>query len=32
MLRYSAALVMTDLDAVVRQIIETVRRRRKALS
>ncbi|GHP16947.1 DUF559 domain-containing protein [Rhodococcus fascians] len=31
-LRYSAALVMTDLDAVVRQIIETVRRRRKALS
>ncbi|MFY2787923.1 DUF559 domain-containing protein [Rhodococcus sp. MALMAid1271] len=31
-LRYSAAMVMTDLDYVLRQIIETVRRRRKALT
>ncbi|MGF0312199.1 DUF559 domain-containing protein [Rhodococcus sp. IEGM1428] len=31
-LRYSAAMVLTDLDYVVRQIVDTVRRRRKALT
>ncbi|MGV8873947.1 MAG: DUF559 domain-containing protein [Rhodococcus sp. (in: high G+C Gram-positive bacteria)] len=31
-LRYSAAMVMANLDYVIRQIIDTVRRRRKALS